>query len=164
MRKRNQLLVASRQSPVYEDAQILVALRELLRAYHQLMPGLAHISVQDYANINQAPILAEAAIGALAAREAAAPERAKIEHALHLFIGKQIADKHERLGMKDAQSDAVEAWRHIRDNRALEERIDSRKPSATKKEIKKLLRRNAKFKMPRNPLTSIAQKIVGGLK
>jgi hypothetical protein len=44
--------------------QLLKAVKALLTAYEQLMPGLAHIAVKDYANINQAPILARQAIEA----------------------------------------------------------------------------------------------------
>lgn len=42
--------------------ELLAALEEMLKAHEQLMPGIAHIALQDYANINQAPIRARAAI------------------------------------------------------------------------------------------------------
>lgn len=38
------------------------ALKAMLKAYEQLMPGLKNIAVQDYANLNEAPILARAAL------------------------------------------------------------------------------------------------------
>lgn len=43
---------------------LIKALEAMLKAYNQLMPGIAHIAVQDYANINEAPILAKAALTA----------------------------------------------------------------------------------------------------
>lgn len=48
------LLVASRR--------LLDACRALLKAHEDLMPGLKHILVKDYVNINTAPILAKAVI------------------------------------------------------------------------------------------------------
>lgn len=42
--------------------ELLEALESLLRGFDSLMPGLAHIAVQDYALINEAPIRARAAI------------------------------------------------------------------------------------------------------
>ena len=41
---------------------LLDAVKDLLRAFDQLMPGLAHIAVQDYAILNTAPIRARQAI------------------------------------------------------------------------------------------------------
>jgi hypothetical protein len=41
---------------------LLQATKDLLRAFDELMPGLAHISVEDYANVNTAPIRARQAI------------------------------------------------------------------------------------------------------
>lgn len=38
------------------------ALQACLKAIDQLMPGIAHIAVQDYENINQAPLMAQAAL------------------------------------------------------------------------------------------------------
>jgi hypothetical protein len=48
----------------YETGQqeLAAALEKLLRAYDSLMPGLAHIAVQDYALINEAPLEARRAI------------------------------------------------------------------------------------------------------
>lgn len=43
---------------------LVKALEAMLKAYNQLMPGLVHIAVQDYANINEAPIIAKAALTA----------------------------------------------------------------------------------------------------
>lgn len=40
-----------------------LALRDLLKAFESLMPGLAHIAVQDYELINRAPIQARKALG-----------------------------------------------------------------------------------------------------
>jgi hypothetical protein len=42
--------------------ELLEAVKDLLRAFDELMPGLAHISVKDYANVNSAPIRARHAI------------------------------------------------------------------------------------------------------
>ena len=42
--------------------ELAEALKETLKAVHQLMPGLIHIAAQDYANINEAPIRAAAAL------------------------------------------------------------------------------------------------------
>jgi hypothetical protein len=38
------------------------ALEECVKAIQQLMPGIRHIAVQDYENINIAPIMARAAL------------------------------------------------------------------------------------------------------
>lgn len=43
----------------YEMAE---ALRQLLKAFKQLMPGLPQIAVEDYANINEAPMAARDAL------------------------------------------------------------------------------------------------------
>lgn len=54
--------------PLLREAE--EALHEMLKANNQLMPGLAQIAVQDYQNINEAPIKAEAVLSRLrAARE-----------------------------------------------------------------------------------------------
>lgn len=42
--------------------RLLVALKKMLKVQEALMPGLRHISVPDYALINEAPIEARAAI------------------------------------------------------------------------------------------------------
>ncbi len=42
--------------------ELLEALETLNKAYDQLMPGIKHISVPDYALLNDAPIKANAAI------------------------------------------------------------------------------------------------------
>lgn len=47
------------------EKRLTKALEKLLRAYDSLMPGLAHIAVQDYALINEAPIEARKAIAAV---------------------------------------------------------------------------------------------------
>jgi hypothetical protein len=44
------------------EQQLVRALKDLLRAYEMLMPGIAHITVEDYALINDAPIAARKAI------------------------------------------------------------------------------------------------------
>ena len=49
-------------------SDLVNALKGMLKAYEQLMPGLAHIAVQDYANINEAPIMARKAIAAISER------------------------------------------------------------------------------------------------
>lgn len=41
---------------------LLQATKDLLRAFEEVMPGLAHIAVKDYANVNTAPIRARQAI------------------------------------------------------------------------------------------------------
>ena len=38
------------------ELSLMAALEKLLLAYDSLMPGLAHIAVQDYALINEAPL------------------------------------------------------------------------------------------------------------
>lgn len=43
-------------------AQLVSALKEMLEVNDQLMPGIGHISVKDYALINEAPIRARSAI------------------------------------------------------------------------------------------------------
>lgn len=45
-----------------EIARLREALKEMVKAYNQLLPGIAKIAVQDYANINEAPILAQQAL------------------------------------------------------------------------------------------------------
>lgn len=44
------------------ERALVAALRDLLRAYDSLMPGLRYIAVQDYELLNRAPIEARAAI------------------------------------------------------------------------------------------------------
>lgn len=41
------------------------AVQALLKAYEQLMPGIGHIACSDYAVVNEAPILARAALAAV---------------------------------------------------------------------------------------------------
>lgn len=55
--------------PIEANAKLIAAapemaeaLKALLKAYNQLMPGLKNIAVEDYANINDAPRLARAAL------------------------------------------------------------------------------------------------------
>lgn len=50
------------------ERRLIAALRELLRAYESLLPGLVHIAVQDYRVINEAPIEAQRAIAAAEAK------------------------------------------------------------------------------------------------
>lgn len=45
-----------------EIARLREALKEMVKAYNQLLPGISKIAVQDYANINEAPILAKQAL------------------------------------------------------------------------------------------------------
>src|SRR5258708_1056556 len=42
--------------------ELLDALKQLMKAYESVLPGLAKIAVQDYALINDAPVAAERAI------------------------------------------------------------------------------------------------------
>ena len=42
--------------------RLIHALEGMLEVYEQLMPGVKHISVKDYALLNEAPIEARAAI------------------------------------------------------------------------------------------------------
>jgi len=44
------------------EQELVRLLRQLLKAYDSLMPGLAHIAVQDYEIINRAPLEARAAL------------------------------------------------------------------------------------------------------
>jgi hypothetical protein len=46
------------------ERRLVAALRQLLRAYEMVMPGIGYISVPDYKLINEAPIEAERAIKA----------------------------------------------------------------------------------------------------
>lgn len=41
---------------------LLAALKQLMKAYESVLPGLAKIAVQDYALINDAPVAADRAI------------------------------------------------------------------------------------------------------
>lgn len=41
---------------------LLEALKAMQKAFNQLLPGIGNIACQDYANINEAPILAARAI------------------------------------------------------------------------------------------------------
>lgn len=45
-----------------KEKELRDALKDLLRAYEMLMPGIAHIAVSDYALINEAPIKARKAL------------------------------------------------------------------------------------------------------
>ena len=47
------------------ERELEIALRDLLTAFDSLMPGLAHIAVQDYEIVNRAPIQARKVLGAL---------------------------------------------------------------------------------------------------
>jgi hypothetical protein len=51
------------------EKELVHALRQLLKAYDSLMPGLAHIAVQDYALINRAPLEARMALSNKQAEE-----------------------------------------------------------------------------------------------
>jgi hypothetical protein len=42
--------------------ELAEAVKQLLRAFHQLLPGLRHIAVEDCANINEAPMIARDAL------------------------------------------------------------------------------------------------------
>jgi hypothetical protein len=42
--------------------ELAEAVKQLLKAFGQLMPGLIHIAVEDYANINEAPMIARDAL------------------------------------------------------------------------------------------------------
>ena len=44
------------------ERELTKALRDLLKAYDSLMPGIAYIAVQDYEIINRAPIEARKAL------------------------------------------------------------------------------------------------------
>ncbi len=43
------------------------ALREMLKAYEQLLPGIGKIACRDYRNINEAPIKARQTLAAMEA-------------------------------------------------------------------------------------------------
>ena len=44
------------------EKRLSKALWDMLRVYEMLMPGIAYISVQDYALVNEAPIRARKAL------------------------------------------------------------------------------------------------------
>lgn len=54
---QSRVLVAESAVP-----DLAVAVRELLKAYQQLMPGIGALVIQDYDNINRAPLLAAQAL------------------------------------------------------------------------------------------------------
>lgn len=45
-------------TPAEEIAALKDALRRMLKVYEALMPGVRYIAVQDYAELNDAPIAA----------------------------------------------------------------------------------------------------------
>lgn len=58
-----------RVSNCSSEAEIIVtdlikSVQALLKAHEQLMPGIGHIACSDYAVVNEAPILARAALAA----------------------------------------------------------------------------------------------------
>lgn len=56
---------AGMEDPTRVLLQVRTALRDMIKANEQLMPGVRHIAVQDYALLNDAPILAAHALRAL---------------------------------------------------------------------------------------------------